>query len=468
MDFEEPKAQTFRDRVATVNQDGSRKWIYPKKPSGVWFNRRKIVTFFLLAFLFGAPYVKINGNPLLQFNFLTREFSVFGHLFWSQDLYVFALGMISIIVFISLFTVVFGRIFCGWICPQTIFMEMIFRPVEYAIEGDWKQQQRLNKRPWDIDKIIKKVSKHVIFWIISFFIANTFLAYIIGYEKLFDIITDNPSNHIGGLIAIVVFTSIFYYIFAFFREQVCTVVCPYGRLQSVLLDNKSLVVAYDYVRGEDRAKFRKNEIRADAGKGDCIDCNQCVNVCPTGIDIRNGTQLECVNCTACIDACDFMMEQVGLDKGLIRYVSAEGIEKRQSFKFTKRVMAYCAVLLFIVIGMTSMIVNQKDVEAKIFRSRGTLFQELEDGTVANLYELNLLNKTKNEYTLELKITKGLGVIEWVGEVPRLEAQKNVKGEFFIKVDRADLSKNKMDFTIGIYSDGKLLDQVKTSFIVPMF
>jgi cytochrome c oxidase accessory protein FixG len=306
------------------------------------------------------------------------------------------------VVFVILFTIIFGRLFCGWVCPQTIFMEMVFRRIEYWIDGDWTEQKRLTNAPWTKEKIFKRVSKHLIFWVISFLIANTFLAYIIGSEELFKIQISNPSEHIGGLIAIVIFTSVFYGVFAFLREQVCTTICPYGRLQGVLLDKNSMVVAYDNVRGEGRAKFRKGEDRKEASKGDCIDCHQCVHVCPTGIDIRNGTQLECINCTACIDSCDHMMESVGLEKGLIRFVSENGIKERTPFVWTRRVISYTVLLAGLIIALSLLLFTRKDFETDIIRQRGTTYQVMDDGTISNIYEVNLLNKTRNDFKIKFK------------------------------------------------------------------
>ncbi|NND76640.1 MAG: cytochrome c oxidase accessory protein CcoG [Flavobacteriales bacterium] len=459
--------ESFRDAISTVDESGKRIWIYPKKPTGKFYDYRKWVSYFLLALLFLGPYIKIGGNPMFMFNVIERKFSILGQIFWPQDLHIFAMGMIVIILFITLFTVVFGRLFCGWVCPQTIFMEMVFRRIEYWIEGDWKQQQRLNKAPWNGEKIVKKVSKQAIFWVISFLIANTFLAYIIGYEELFKIIGDNPMDHLGGLFAIVIFTTIFYLVFSMFREQVCTVVCPYGRLQSVLLDNKSLVVAYDYKRGEGRAKFRKGENRADAGKGDCIDCNQCVNVCPTGIDIRNGTQLECVNCTACMDACDYMMENVGLEKGLIRIESIDGIENNTKFKITTRVAAYIGVLTLLVGLLTAVLLTRSDFEATILRSRGTLFQKMENGAYSNIYDINLVNKTNLELPVEIRLLKGNGDIQLVGDDIVLKSQDEAKGKFLIIIDKENIDKRKLDLVVGVYSDDKLIEKVKTTFIGPI-
>ncbi len=350
-------SENFRDSIATIDSDGKRAWIFPKKPKGFFYKYRSIVSYFLIAFLFAAPFIKINGNQFLLFNVLERKFNIFGFPFWPQDFHLMVISMIIGVVFIILFTVVFGRIFCGWICPQTIFLEMVFRKIEYWIEGDRGKQIRLAKHPWNAEKIKKRVIKWVVFFIISFIIANVFLSYLIGSDQLLQYLKDGIGPHINTFISLLIFTFVFYFVFAWFREQVCIIACPYGRLQGVLLDNKSVLVAYDYKRGEKekgRAKFNKKEDRPASGKGDCIDCKQCVHVCPTGIDIRNGTQLECVNCTACIDECDTIMEKIGYPKGLIRYASVDNIEKKAKFKFTPRIKGYTAVLTILIgvlIGM---------------------------------------------------------------------------------------------------------------------
>ena len=258
-----------------------------------------------------GPFVRINGNPLLLINIVERKFVILGQIFWPQDMIMFAVALLIFITGIIIFTAAYGRLWCGWTCPQTVLMEMVFRKIEYLIEGDSHQQRALDKAPWTADKILKKAGKHAIFFGLSFLIGNTLLAYIIGTEQLFQIITDNPAKHVEGLTAMILFTLVFYAIFARFREQACTFICPYGRLQSTLLDENTIVVAYDYKRGEKRGPLHRGqsvEQRRAAGSGDCIACRQCVMVCPTGIDIRNGTQMECVHCTACIDACDDVMD----------------------------------------------------------------------------------------------------------------------------------------------------------------
>lgn len=458
---------TYRDSLATVDEEGKRIWIFPKKPFGKFFTYRKIVSYVLLILLFGSPHIRIGGEPMLLFNVIERKFVIFGQVFWPQDFYIFAIALVLGLVFIILFTVIFGRIFCGWICPQTIFMEMVFRRIEYWIEGDWTHQKKLDKAPWNEEKIRKRILKHGIFWIISFLIANTFLAYIIGSEELWAIQTTHPREHIGGLIALVIFTTVFYGVFARLREQVCTTICPYGRLQGVLLDRNSIVITYDHVRGEDRAKFKKDEVRSELGKGDCIDCNQCVNVCPTGIDIRNGTQLECVNCTACIDACDHMMDGVGLDRGLIRYDSENGVTTGKGFTWTRRMIAYSVVLIVLLGVLVTLIATRTDFDATILRQRGATYQELQDGRISNIYEIDLSNKTKNEYNIELKILEGKGEIEAVVKKMTLKPEQHMRERFLIKMDYSDISPGRNELYIGVYGNGELISRVRTTFVGPL-
>lgn len=459
--------ESFRDHIATVDEKGGRVWIFPKKPSGRFYNYRKIVSYVLLICLFAAPHIKLGGEQLLLFNILDRKFVIFGNVFWPQDLYLFAIAFVVGIVFIILFTIIFGRLFCGWVCPQTIFMEMVFRRIEYWIEGDWTRQKKLDKQPWNREKILKKTSKHIIFWVISFLIANTFLAYIIGSDELWRIQTDPIGAHWVGFLAIVIFTSVFYGVFAFLREQVCTTICPYGRLQGVLLDDNSMVVAYDHVRGEERGKFKKNEDRDQVGKGDCIDCAQCVHVCPTGIDIRNGTQLECVNCTACIDACDHMMDSVGLEKGLIRFVSENGIKKRERFKWTRRVKAYTVLLVALLGVLVTLLVTRSDIDITILRQRGTTYQMQEGGIVVNIFEINLSNKTKEEYNITLGLDNEKGDIELVVEDLELGSEAYVVERFLIRMPISEFEHGKVEVNVIVYGDGEEIDRVKTKLIGPM-
>lgn len=462
------KEKSFRDHIGTINESGKRKWLNPLKPKGKLYTYRKLVSYGLILLLFLGPFVHINGYQLFLFNFMERRFHVFGFPFWPQDFHLFVMLMIIGVVFVIIFTVAYGRIFCGWLCPQTIFMEMVFRRIEYWIEGDRGKQIRLSKMPWNLEKLSKKLFKWSVFLLISFCIANVFLAYLVGSENLLRYIQDGPSKHLNTLFYLSVFTGIFYFIFSWFREQVCIIVCPYGRLQGVLLDAKSVVVAYDYIRGENRSKFKKNENRSDSHKGDCIDCYQCVNVCPTGIDIRDGTQLECVNCTACIDVCNHMMESVGLPKGLIRYASEHNIKTKAKFSFTPRLKAYTTVLalfIFILMGMFSM---RNDVEARILRIPGQLYQKVNIDDIQNVYSYKLVNKTTDDIqNIYFKLLSHQGKINIVSDfeisIPKSEIGE---GTLFVEIKRQNLKKDKVVIKIGVYSNKKQIDVVKTTFISP--
>lgn len=458
--------QEFRNQLATVTSEGKRKWIYPKKPSGKFYNARTILSFFLLAFLVVVPFIKVNGHQFLLFDFLNRNFILFGIPFGPHDFHLFVLAMIAIIVFIILFTVVFGRIFCGWACPQTIFMEMVFRKIEYWIEGDAKDQRKLDAAPWNSSKIFKKGIKNFIFYVISFIISHIFLAYIISTDKVLSIISQPPSAHLSGFIALIAFSLIFYWVFSYFREQACTIVCPYGRLQGVLLDQDSIVIAYDYKRGEPRGKIKRGEDKQS--KGDCIDCNLCVDVCPTGIDIRNGIQLECVNCTACIDACDAVMEKINKPKNLIKYASLNGIEKNAKFKITPRIILYSTILVILLGALGYLLSIRTDYSINILRTPGMLFQEQPGGKVSNVYDLNIVNKTFNETPVQLKLeTPSGGELKLVGKDIVLKSQEIVETKFLVLLDKSSIAKMNTPIEIGVYNKDKLIKKVKTSFLGPV-
>lgn len=461
--------EAFRDTIGTIDEEGNRKFIFPKKPSGKFYEYRKWVSYFLLIILVANPFIKFNGNQFMMFNILERRFNIFGFPFWPQDIYLFVLFMIIGVVFVILFTVIFGRIFCGWICPQTIFLEMVFRRIEYWIEGDRGAQIRLDKQEWNAEKIRKKVFKWSLFLIISFFIANVFLAYLISSDKLFLMIEEGPENHVSTLASLFIFTGVFYFIFAWFREQVCIIACPYGRLQGVLLDDKSINVAYDFVRGEKelgRAKF-KQEDRTITGKGDCIDCKQCVNVCPTGIDIRNGTQMECINCTACIDECDTIMDNVGLPRGLIRYASEDEIEKKIKFKFTPRMKGYTAILAILTGILIGLLFLRSDVEASILRLPGQLFQHKGDN-ISNVYTFKIINKTNSDFNaIHFKLVGIKGTLKVVGkQALKVPKQGMNGGTLFVEINQNLLDSDKTKLKIDVYNGDEKIETSTTSFLSP--
>jgi len=494
--------ELYRDKISTVDKSGKRVWLYPKKPSGKFYSYRKIVSYLLLIILFGMPFIQWNGRPIMLFNVLDAEFIILGIYFAPQDFYLFGIAMIIGIIFISLFTLIFGRLFCGWICPQTIFMEMVFRRIEYWIEGDYNAQIKLNKSVWTTDKIIKKSLKHFLFILISICIAHTFLSYIIGVEQVYQILLDPISLHMNGFIAMIIFTIIFYGVFSIMREQVCTSICPYGRLQGVLMDEDSLAVTYDFERGEPRGKLVKTRkgrrsncsdgcdsckskvstcptdlinkmlsethIEPVPKKGDCIDCGLCVKVCPTGIDIRNGVQLECVNCTACMDACDEVMVKIKKPKGLIRIDSYNRIINKSKSIWNNRVIAY-SLLLVALVGLESFLfISRTDVDTLLLRTPGLLYQTTEDGYISNLYNYQLINKTNKEQEISFYVNgKDYILFEPVGKNPRTVKNKITEGAIFIKIPKDKLSSRSTKLTVEVHGDGVFLGTSVTSFLGPI-
>lgn len=463
--IKEISEESFRDRIATVDASGKRNWVYAQKPVGRLYNLRTLVSLGFFALFVTLPFIHLNGRPLFLFNIPSAKFIIFGKVFWPQDFFIFGLTMITFVIFIVLFTAAFGRLFCGWVCPQTVFMEMLFRKIEYFIEGS-AAQQKLNKtKPWTTRKITRRAIKYGVFYLLAFIIANFFLSYIIGVKELYKIITEPVSQHIGGLTSIILFSAVFFAVYAFFREQACTVVCPYGRLQGVLLDKNSMIVAYDHKRGEPRAKYTKI---ASIDTGDCIDCFQCVKVCPTGIDIRNGTQMECVGCTACIDACNVIMDKTSKPRGLIRYASEDGIAKKEPLHYTTRMKLYTGLLSVLVLILVILLLSRKDVDATIMRTPGMLYQERGTDSISNLYNIKIANKTITDIPLRLQLEDGRGKIEIIGgNTVAVKKEEENAGTFFVVLPRSMVHERKSTIKIGLYQGSQKIDEIPTNFLGPV-
>lgn len=461
--------EEFRNTLATVDEKGKRVWIYPKKPSGHYHRLRIVVTTVLLLIFFLLPFVQLNGRPYMLFNIFERKFIFFGQVFWPQDFFLLALTLITLFVFVILFTVVFGRLWCGWACPQTLFMEMVFRKIEYWIEGDANAQRRLKAAPWTTEKIVKKGSKQFLFVFISVIISHTTMAYLIGIDQVKEIVTQPPTAHLAGFSGLVVFTAIFYGVFAWFREQACIAVCPYGRLQGVLLVKDSIVVAYDWLRGEPRGKLKKHETTVAEKHGDCIDCKLCVHVCPTGIDIRHGTQLECVNCTACMDACDDVMTKIHKPKGLIRYSSFNAISEGTQKLFTGRVAGYSVVLIALISLLSYFVFTRADIETTLLKVPGTLYTKTEDGQITNLYSIEFVNKTFEDIQLEVRVeTPAQATFMKIGDPNILVPKEGIlKGMVMVKLPEEVINSMKTEIVFGIYSEGKKIETAKAKFIGPI-
>jgi cytochrome c oxidase accessory protein FixG len=453
----------FRDRMGIIDGKGKRIVLFPHQPKGKYYFWRTIVAILLLGFFFSMPFITVGGHPLFLLNFLDRKFVVFGLVFWTQDFHIFALGFLSLLVFMVMFTAVFGRIFCGWICPQTIFLEMVFRRLEYWIEGDATKQKKLYYEAWNAGKLFKKIVKHVFYFFLSVIVCVWFSFWVAGADKMWDVFSQPFTENTGTYIAVGVFSGIFYFVFVWFRENACIFVCPYGRLQSVLLDKNTVVVAYDYNRGEPRGPVGKS--RKSDTLGDCVDCRLCNLVCPTGIDIRNGIQLECVNCTACIDACNGVMTKIKRPKGLIRYASMDQIANRLPFKFSPRILLYTSVLILLISLVTYLILSRSDVEVTLLRAQGSLAQPMENGMIANVYTAKIVNKTFREILLHFSIGQEDGRIILPGrERITVPAQGITETSLVIQLKPSVPLKAQRKIKVLVMCDNEIIETITTHFM----
>lgn len=455
-------SESFRDTLSNSTQDGGRKWLYPEIVKGKWFFRRAWVAYILLACLLTGPFLEWNGHPIFLFNVLERQFILFGVGFGPQDMNLLVLGVLTFAVFIFAFTNAFGRLWCGWACPQTIFMEWIFRPLESFIEGNANARRKADQEPGSTQKVLKKTLKYLLFWIISFGIANVFLTYIIGKKEWLSIVTDNPADHATGLAAILIFTGVFFFVFTRLREIVCITICPYGRLQGTLQDANSLVVSYDIVRGEPRSHKKE---ASGAAAGDCVDCNWCVKVCPTGIDIRNGLQMECIQCTACMDACDMVMEKVKRPTELVGYFSENQLKNKSKFKLKTKSLAYFGLWALLFTLFASLLIRRPDIEAQIIRTPGKTEITLDANTKANLYNFELSNKTFLHQDVEFKPETQGFELNMIGQSRiQVEPVSIAKGSFMLATQGQSTFNPSQEVYIQLVNkEGKVIDRIKTRF-----
>jgi cytochrome c oxidase accessory protein FixG len=459
--------ETFRNELASVHPDGRRKWVYARQPSGRWYRARTVVSWFLLAFLLLAPFIRLGGEPLVLLNLVDRKFVVLGLVFWPQDFYLVVLLALSILVTLVVSSAAVGRVWCGWLCPQTVFLEMLFRKIEYLIDGSAAQQLRRDKAPLTFDKSWRRAVKHSTFFALSFLIANIFLAYIIGAPALWTIVTAPPLEHLTGLTIIIVFSLVFYAVFARFREQACTLACPYGRLMSAFVDRQTITVTYDWRRGEPRSKVIRSARPGSPSRGDCIDCGQCMTVCPTGIDIRNGIQLECINCTACVDACDDVMRRLMRPVGLIRLTSDEAVRTGRASWLTARVKAYAAVWLVLVATLVTLLVLRRDVDVLILRQPGTLFATLDGGAVANFYNVQVLNRTSRPQALAYRvIAPADATVMPLGSPGEVGPRALVEGRLLVKLPTTSLIGPATPVRFEVRADGRIVSVIESSFLGP--
>ena len=460
----------FRDCAATATKDGKRLWVFARQSKGFYTHARRWLSFFQISFLIVAPFVKINGEPMLMFNIFERRVSFLGCCFWPQDLHLFALAMITGLVAIALLTMVWGRVFCGWACPQTIFLEMMFRRIEWFLEGDGPEQRKQAKLPMRGQRLLRRMTKLVLFFTLSFLLSNVFLGYVVGGDKLLALMVHSPAHDWPLFWTVFAFSGVFFCHFTFFREQLCAFLCPYARLQSVFIDKATVGVAYDEVRGEPRLRgAARKAAEADPAKpkGDCVDCGLCVQVCPAGIDIRNGfPQLECVNCTACMDACDGVMKSIGKPLALIGYKSREMIEERRGFHITPRVIFYSVAV--VILGSVTLLlaITRSDTESTLLRMRGSTCIFRGDEAL-NVYEMRVLTKRGRDLMLTPAI-KGLGRVE-CAPFP-VKARQEAKSTLLIALPKAACSHDRgerINLKVTLTdADGRIVETVSTRFLGP--
>ena len=443
--------QAFRDRPINIDEAGINRRIHTKQPKGKWYTRRTYFAWVCILFLVLAPIIKINGNPLMLLDIVNRKFSLFGNIFFAQDTFILALIMLVTVVCIVLFTVIYGRLWCGWACPQTIFLEMIFRRIEYLFEGK-------HRNTHGVSHSIRMIGKHATFILISILITNVFVMWFTGPDKLLEIITSPISENRLAFLFMLGISLFYYFVYAYLREQICTVFCPYGRLQGVLLDSKSISVIYDFKRGEPRGP--KNS-------GDCIDCGQCIAVCPTGIDIKNGSQFECINCTACIDECNNVMRKIKKPGNLIRFDSFSGIETGKNSIANARTYAYSAVLLILIFVLGITVSKRSPLDVSIIRMQGTMCQEIDSVTVSNIYIVKILNKTNASKHITFKLMDlQYGILQFTSDISMLEEDKTTQSVLMIKLPKQKLNGRSTDLKIGIFEANALISTTTINFIGP--
>ena len=438
-------ARPSRETPTTIRNDGSRNYLHPADVSGLFTRWRRIFALLLIGIYVLLPWIPINGNPAVFLDVLNRRFHLFGLTFAAQDLWMaffFITGLGFSLFFV---TSLFGRIWCGWACPHSVFLEQVFRPIERLIEGDAQARKKLDRQPWDADKITKRAIKYGIFFIIAALIAHLFLAYFISIPELYRWMTSSPTEHWGAFVFMAVATGIIYLNFSWFREQLCLVICPYGRLQSALIDDDSLIIGYDEGRGEPRGPAKKE------GVGDCIDCIRCVQVCPTGIDIRQGLQMECIGCANCIDACDTIMAKLNRPKGLIRYDSQAGLAGKKRRFIRPRIFIYAALMLAGATAFTLSAMQLRSANMNIVRMPGRPYFITEDN-VRNQYMVRVINKTNETKTYQIssEAEDQIYTLEGIEEGIKVPPLGEEVRPLILSIDRDDY-KGKFPFSINLMS-----------------
>ena len=449
------------EALTTLDERGYRKWVYPTPIRGVFMRWRKLLGYFVIAVFFVTPWIKIGGMQAIVLHIPERRFVLFGHIFWPQDAFYLVFLLLGMALALFFFTAVAGRVWCGWLCPQTVFMEEIFRKIEDWTEGGHHERRRLDAEPLSLRKVWLKLTKHGLFLLFSALVSNTFIAYFVGTERLLRWMTGSPLEHWTAFLFMASILGLFYFDFAWFREQFCVLVCPYARFQSVLTDAHTVQVGYDTVRGEPRGHLGTTQ-------GDCIDCLKCVAVCPTGIDIRDGYQLECIGCARCIDACDSIMDRVGKLRGLIRYDSLARLSGERTQILRPRVLVYSVLLVAITAALFVGLGMRPHLDFTVVRPPGEPFMVLPDGSISNHFTLRLHNRAQSEkrFAIEVSVPAGARLIVPVNPIP-LQADQEERTEAFVTLPPSALTGGKTPLRLQVYEDGTLIAEQSMIFLGPI-
>ncbi len=447
------------DAPKSIGAGGRRVWLYPEWLRGVWMTRRTTVHTVLLALLLIGPWVDIDGRAAIRFDIPGRRIDLFGlHMFASDGAYLlFAFGALIFSVF--LFTALFGRAWCGWACPQTVFLESLVRPWERLVEGSAHARTKLDRSAWTGGKLVRKTVKYAGYLVISGAVGTTFTAYFLGRSGTLEAQL-HPFSHPAGTFTFLFITGLLFFDFSWFREQTCLVVCPYGRFQSALLDRHSLTVLYDDHRGEPRGK------KGTLGAGDCVDCRKCVQVCPTGTDIRNGSTMECVQCMACIDACDDVMERLGRKHGLVRIGSLAGLDGERTKIVRTRTAIYGGLLIAVLVAAGVGIALHRDVAIGVTHQVGAPYVALGDGRVQNALQLRIENRSDHARTFEVEVVSP-DRVELVAPVARLEVPADTTKHMPVFLLRAqdDIAAARELVVLRVHEEGTSADtRVELEFL----
>ncbi|MEM1350128.1 MAG: cytochrome c oxidase accessory protein CcoG [Myxococcota bacterium] len=458
--------QAPEEVLSTMHQDGRRRWMYPKQSKGRYLTARRMVGWTLIVLFLALPIIPIRGRPAIFLDIVHRKFALFGLSFFATDtLLLMTFGFITL-ASILLVTAMLGRVWCGWACPQTVYMEFLFRPVERFFEGKEAARKKRDAGPWTADKLWRKAGKYVVYTAIALVLAHTFVAYFVSWEQLLVWMRSSPSDQPGFFIMMAATTALIVFDFGYFREQMCIIACPYSRIQSVLMDRDSLIVSYDPNRGEHRGRrTRAQREQERAGVqllhlGDCVDCGACVRTCPVGIDIRDGLQMECINCTQCIDACDAIMIGVGKEPGLIRYTSENALEGDPQRIFRPRVALYTAVMAIMSALFAFGVTRTQGLDIDVLRARGAPFIVLPTGDASNRLTVRVQNRTGADVRVRVEALEPEGVeLKVIGpKTMELPPNKLARMDMWVVVPSAHFrTTNRIEGTFLI-GDGGELDQ----------